>query len=240
MKRIVPLFLALTVCIALCACGRKQVQNEVDRLILNIGVVTLESKDAIEYARQSYEALTEEEKNDVEHLIILLNAEETFEDLVEDYVENAKTESKKEMLKNNPNEAIEQLEKVLDLDPSVQDDIDIIYGHCFDMNGVLFVKPSLLYTGVEMVAVSPHDSERELDGYFFAPIDIEDFYDYVKYAKHVFTEYQSKTFESASYVHYEFLDKPTGNVVLKLSLFSYGGELTIQVETVPQSRIHTS
>jgi hypothetical protein len=236
MKKTLTVILAFCLCVCLCACGKTQAATAVDRLILGIGVVTPESSDAIKTARQSYEALTEEEKNEVKNLNILINAENQLQELIE----NTKTDSKKEILNRNPNSAIALLEGILHLDPSVQDDIDIIYGHCFDMNGILFIKPSLLYTGVELVALSPHDSERELDGHFFAPIDTKDFYNYSNYAKQEFLLNSSKTVESSDYIHYEYLDKATGKTVLKLSLFSFNGELTIQVETVPQSRIHTS
>lgn len=236
MKKQLAILLVMSMLLTLCACGKTQAASEVDRLILDIGAVTLESSDAIERARQSFEALTEEEKIEVDNLNILINAENQLQELIE----NTKTDSKGEILNRNPNDAIALLEGILHLDPSVQDDIDIIYGHCFDMNDVLFFKPSLLYADVELVALSPHDSEHELDGYFFAPIDSEDFDDYANYAKQEFKLNSSKTVKSSGYIHYEYLDKVTGETVLQLSLFSFNGELTIQVATIPQSRIHSS
>ena len=240
MKKTIAILLTLCLCIAFCACGKSEEATMVDELLLNIGEVSLESSDTIETARSSYEALTEDQKNEVENLEILINAEETLKALVAEFVENTKTEAKYELLNYNPNAAIKLLEEVVPLDSSVQDEIDIIYGHCFDFNDKLFIKPSLLYTGTELVGVSLHDSEHEFDSYYFSPIDTESFMDYCEYATQEFALDPDATLESEIFIRYQFLDAATGETVLRISLFVYNDAVTLGVETVPQTRIHTN
>ena len=238
MKRIISLIAILIVCISLCACGKSKEATMVDELVLNIGEVSLESRNVIETARNSYDALTEDQKKEVENLEILISAEETLRTLVAELVENAKTAAKYELLNYNPNAAIKLLEKVLPMDSTVQNEIDIIYGHCFDLNNKLFIKPSLLYTHTELIGVSLNDSEHKFDSYYFSPVDTDDFMDYCEYATQEFTLDSKETLESAYMTRYQFLDTKTGDPVLRLSVFAYNGVATLGVETIPQTRIH--
>ena len=240
MKKVLALIMSVIIILGLVGCGKSQEAKAVDELILNIGAVTLDRYEAIATARASFDELTAEQKSEVENILLLIDAENTVRQLIEEHIENIKTESKMELLDKNPNKAISLLEEILPLDPSAQEDIDSIYSHCLDLNDVLFIKPSLLYTGTELVGISLHDEEQALDCYYFAPISADNFYDYAKYANKNFTLNPDQTLESSTYIRYEYLDNTTGEVVLQLNLFSNNGVLTIAVKTIPQERIHTS
>ena len=60
----------------------KNAVDIVEELIDAIGEVTLNSKDAIDEAREAYEALTDSQKNLVENYNDLLNAESRYEALL--------------------------------------------------------------------------------------------------------------------------------------------------------------
>lgn len=105
MKRIVALILSLVMCLSLCACGgndaktdkedkaddkeammlqeAKEHAAEADKAIEAIGTVSLESKELITAARTAYDALTEDEKELVENLNTLTEAEAAYAELWE-------------------------------------------------------------------------------------------------------------------------------------------------------------
>lgn len=80
MKRIILLFLALCLCVGLSACKSSEAKK-VDELILSIGEVSLDSKNAIQDAQSYYDTLTEEQKAEVENYPVLQSASETLESL---------------------------------------------------------------------------------------------------------------------------------------------------------------
>lgn len=79
MKRFLSLALACCFCISLCACGKSAEAKKVDELILAIGNVSLESKEAVRAAQESYDALSEEEKKEVENYSVLQDAQALIE-----------------------------------------------------------------------------------------------------------------------------------------------------------------
>lgn len=85
-------------------CGRSPVQTVQDN-ITNIGVVTIDSRSAIEVARTSYENLSEADKNLVNNYDILKVAEETYITMIVDecktLFENSNFESGRQMLYDN-------------------------------------------------------------------------------------------------------------------------------------------
>lgn len=67
MKKVVALFLALSMVFALCGCGKSEDAQAVDDLILSIGNVSIDSNEAIATAEEAYNALTAEQKKEVEN-----------------------------------------------------------------------------------------------------------------------------------------------------------------------------
>ena len=81
MKRMITLLLTLSLCVCLCACGKSSEAKKADELILAIGEVSLDSKNAIQDAQSYYDTLTEEQKSEVENYPVLQSASETLESL---------------------------------------------------------------------------------------------------------------------------------------------------------------
>ncbi|MDD4510776.1 MAG: hypothetical protein PHY23_07745 [Oscillospiraceae bacterium] len=159
---------------------------------------------------------------------------ETLEDAEKTFVELAKKESNEIMLNKKPKDAIARLEAALPFDSSVQENIDIIYGWCFDIDGALFVKPSLIYSGVELVGLHPHDADQALDSYFYSPMSSDNFVDYYKYIGSEFTINNEETLESPSFIRYQFCDTASGAVAFELSLFEYKNSLTMGIAISPE------
>ncbi len=83
MKKIISLILALVMCLSLCACGKSEAVVKVEELISAIGEVSLESKSAIESAQEAFNALSEEEKAEVENYYVLVESHDAFKQLEE-------------------------------------------------------------------------------------------------------------------------------------------------------------
>ena len=82
MKKALSLILALVLCLSLCACGKSEEAQSVDDLILAIGDVTIDSKDAIAVADDAYNALSEKDKEAVEHYAELTEAKNTLKEVM--------------------------------------------------------------------------------------------------------------------------------------------------------------
>ena len=227
MKKVLVGILAFVLILGLVGCEKSNEVKTVEELISAIGTVSMESSEAIHSASNAYNALNEKQQKEVENIAILQDAEKSF-------VELAKKESNEIMLDKKPNDAISILEAALPFDSSVQEDIDLIYGWCFDINGTLFIKPSLLYSDVELVGIAPHDTDNELDSYYYSPMSGDNFVDYVKYIGTEFTLNNDETLESLSFIRYQFLDIASGVVVFELSLFEYNNGLAMQIAISPE------
>ena len=81
MKRVIATLLSLSLCLALCSCKSQEATN-VDNLICSIGEVTLNSKDAIEQAKNAANALSESKYNQLEHIDDLKSARAIYDDLI--------------------------------------------------------------------------------------------------------------------------------------------------------------
>lgn len=81
MKKVISLILAIAMCLLLCACGKSGAVLKVEELISAIGEVSLESKSAIESAQEAFNALTEEEKAEVENYSVLVESHDAFKQL---------------------------------------------------------------------------------------------------------------------------------------------------------------
>ena len=81
MKRILCLLLAISLCLTLCSCGKSEEAQAVDDLILAVGDVRAEDKDAIAAAEEAYNSLSEKDKEMVEHYSTLIEAKTTLKDI---------------------------------------------------------------------------------------------------------------------------------------------------------------
>ena len=84
-KRIIAALLALVLCLSLCACGGKSdAVIAVETAIENLGEITVDSDAAITQVEEMYNALSEEEKAQVENAPRLTMARKDFNTLVAD------------------------------------------------------------------------------------------------------------------------------------------------------------
>ena len=82
MKKIFSLILVFALCLSLCACGKSEAVKNVEAMIEALGEITLESIDAICSAEDAYSALTAEEQAKVENHQTLVDARDTYYELV--------------------------------------------------------------------------------------------------------------------------------------------------------------
>ena len=76
------LVLAASICLA--ACAKSEAADTVDSMICEIGSVSLESRSAILAAEEAYGRLPDKDKEQVEHLSILMAARTEYDKLVEE------------------------------------------------------------------------------------------------------------------------------------------------------------
>lgn len=88
MKKLLALFLALSMMLALCACGGKsEAAQAVDDAIVAIGEFSMSKEDDVRNARKMYDALSESDKASVENLAALEAAEAKL-DLVYGFIDD--------------------------------------------------------------------------------------------------------------------------------------------------------
>ncbi|MBQ2755992.1 MAG: hypothetical protein IJF27_04910 [Oscillospiraceae bacterium] len=93
MKKLLIVVLVIAMAFSLAACGKSEAAKVMDNMIADIGEVTLESEEAIVAAEQMYNALTAEQKSELDNYALLLNARMTLDKLIEESIPN-----KEEML----------------------------------------------------------------------------------------------------------------------------------------------
>ncbi len=86
MKKGMSLVLVLVLCLSLCGFGKSQAVQETEKAINDIGTVSLSSEDAIKKAEKLMSVLTEREKEKVSNRLILIDARETFDELVAEII----------------------------------------------------------------------------------------------------------------------------------------------------------
>jgi len=77
-KRMTAMILILAMCLSLCACGKSDAVVNTEELISSIGEVTWQSEAAISAAQQAYDALSEDEKKQVENYTVLEEAQKKY------------------------------------------------------------------------------------------------------------------------------------------------------------------
>ena len=86
MKKLIALLLAAVMCLSLVACGKSEAAKTMDEMIEGIGNVTLESEEAIAAAEKMYEALTEEQKSELDNYALLVAARAELDKLIEESI----------------------------------------------------------------------------------------------------------------------------------------------------------
>lgn len=83
MKKILSILLVGIMSISICACGKKidPVSQKLMDDIASIGEITIEDEELIVKTKETYESLSDNQKEQVENYIDLLEAEETLEEL---------------------------------------------------------------------------------------------------------------------------------------------------------------
>jgi len=82
MKKIIAVVLVVALCLSLSACGKSEAVKNVEAMIDALGEITLESLDAIHSAENAYKALSEEEQKEIENYEILVEARNSYYELV--------------------------------------------------------------------------------------------------------------------------------------------------------------
>lgn len=75
MKKRISAILVLALCVSLCGCGKSRQVQSVEEAISSLGKISLLSFEAIEEAEKMYDALSDEEKESVENISDLRDAE---------------------------------------------------------------------------------------------------------------------------------------------------------------------
>lgn len=91
MKKTVCLMLVSLMCFALSACGKSDAVISVENTISSIGDVTLSSNETILLADEQYQALEDKEKDKVENVALLKDAQKKYSDLLDNEAEKIKT-----------------------------------------------------------------------------------------------------------------------------------------------------
>lgn len=86
MKKLVALLLVSALALSLCSCGKSKAVTNVEDLISAIGEVSLDSGEAIASAQEAFDALSPDEKSDVENYYILVDSQTAFQQMEADRV----------------------------------------------------------------------------------------------------------------------------------------------------------
>lgn len=81
-KKVCSIFVVAALLFALCSCGKNDAVAKTEEAINNIGEVTLESIESIEYAEKLYNILSDSEKSKVENRLALAEARDSYDKLV--------------------------------------------------------------------------------------------------------------------------------------------------------------
>ena len=79
MKKFIALAMVCAMVLALVGCGKSAAVKETERLINDIGTVTVDSDQAVEAAEAAYEALSQEDRNQIGNYDVLTAAREALD-----------------------------------------------------------------------------------------------------------------------------------------------------------------
>lgn len=82
MKKIGSIILSLAIVLSLAACGKSEAAKQVDEMILGIGTVTLQSEAGVKTAEAAYDALTQEQKDELDNYAVLAAARASLDSLL--------------------------------------------------------------------------------------------------------------------------------------------------------------
>lgn len=113
MKRVIALCLSFSLCFFLFACGKSDAVIAAEEAIAAIGTVTIDSGDAIANAEKLYNILSDSEKQEVENRLILVEAQEAFEQAQIEFelMQAEQEQAKNEAIYNNAKHAFELLKE---------------------------------------------------------------------------------------------------------------------------------
>lgn len=98
-KTVIIRVLLVCICIMLWGCGKSEAVKNVESLIEEIGEVTVDSGNSIEEAENAYNALTDEEKKQVENAELLTTKKEELAACIEKAEEEARKKEEEEKKK---------------------------------------------------------------------------------------------------------------------------------------------
>lgn len=102
MKKATAVLLALVIVLSLSACGKSKNVTQTEQLIESIGQVTIDSKDLIVQAQNTYDALSEKEKAEVENYSVLEKAQNDLAVAEEEYKQELAIDRFVAFIKENP------------------------------------------------------------------------------------------------------------------------------------------
>lgn len=82
MKKTLLFLGMLILCLSLCAFGKGQAVKDAEKAIADIGEVSISSGEAIKTAEKLYSILTDNEKEKISNRLVLLEAQEAYQELV--------------------------------------------------------------------------------------------------------------------------------------------------------------
>lgn len=86
MKKLISVVLLSVLLLSLCACGKSDAAKAMDSMIKDLGTITLESEEAIVAAEKMYEALTEDQKAELDNYALLVAARMELDKLIAENV----------------------------------------------------------------------------------------------------------------------------------------------------------
>lgn len=155
MKKGLFLLLALVMMLSLTACGKSEAVANVEELISAIGEVSLESKSAIDSAQQAFDALTEEEKAEVENYFVLVESQNSFKQL-EELEEQRLIEEKEKAKLAYGKEAYDNIKTAWNIAEQIGDDLYNVW------HGCVWEKEEMVDKGIQFFVDETTLSEQEV------------------------------------------------------------------------------
>lgn len=105
MKKIAAIVILFVMALSLFSCSKSEEAKLVDELIADIGTVSVESADAVASAENAYNALSDEQKQEVENYSALVEARQTLDKLIAEKKAAEEAAAKAEKQKQQQKEA---------------------------------------------------------------------------------------------------------------------------------------
>lgn len=116
MRKTISLIIIAIIALAFTACGKSEMVKAAETAIADIGNVTLESEDSIKKAESIFNGLTDHEKEQVDNRLVLIDARNQYEKLLE--------EQRLQIEEQKRQEALLAAEEEKRIDDSIQKAVD--------------------------------------------------------------------------------------------------------------------